>query len=473
MRVLVLWCILLITGAATAHSQTTSRGGAIALGDLSKSLQDLAQRVSPSVVQIFVTGYAPQEEQRETGSGEPTVERSSGSGVVLDAEGFIVTNAHVVENATRLEVELPIAATGGAPGRSIIKRRGRLVPAKIVGIDHETDLAVVKVEAAGLPALPFGDSDALRPGQIVMAFGSPLGLESSVTMGVVSAVARQLEPEDPMIYIQTDAPINPGNSGGALVDSDGRLVGINTLIYSQSGGSEGIGFAAPSNIVKNVFTQIRRNGRVRRGEVGVSPQTITPVLAEALGLSEEGGVILADVDPKGPAAKSGVQAGDIVLALDGKAMENGRQFRVNLYTRPIGDVVHLDVQRGSDRRQVSITIAERDDDLGRLAEIAAIQRELLPELGVVVVDVTDRIAKLLPDRRSDSGAVIVVVAPDAPFSQQGKLQAGDIVRAMNGTPVRNIADLKHLSAVLKTGSAVALLVERQGDLMYLAFRVAR
>ncbi len=473
MRVFVLSYILLITGAAAADSQTTSRGGAIALGDLSKSLQDLAQRVSPSVVQIFVTGYAPQEEQRETGSGEPTMERSSGSGVVLDAEGFIVTNAHVVENATRLEVELPITATGGAPGRSIIKRRGRLVPAKIVGIDHETDLAVVKVEAAGLPALSFGDSDALRPGQIVMAFGSPLGLESSVTMGVVSAVARQLEAEDPMIYIQTDAPINPGNSGGALVDSDGHLVGINTLIYSQSGGSEGIGFAAPSNIVKNVFTQIRRNGRVRRGEVGVSPQTITPVLAEALGLSEEGGVILADVDPKGPAAKSGVQAGDIVLSLDGKAMENGRQFRVNLYTRPIGDEVHLDVQRGSDRRQVSITIAERDDDLGRLAEIAAIQRELLPELGVVVVDLTDRIAKLLPERRSDSGAVIVVVAPDAPFSQQGRLQAGDIVRAINGTPVRNITDLKHLSAVLKTGSAVALLLERQGDLMYLAFRVAR
>src|SRR5207237_7823807 len=243
---------------------------------------------------------------------------------------------HVVWNATRMDVELPFAATGGAQGRSIIKRRGRLVAANIVGIDHETDLAVIKVDAAGLPTVPLGDSDALRPGQIVMAFGSPLGFESTVTMGVVSAVARQLEPEDAMIYIQTDAPIKPGNSGGALVDADGRLVGINTLIYSQSGGSEGIGFAAPSNIVKNVFTQIRRNGRVRRGEVGVSPQTITPVLAEALALSEEGGVILADVDPKGAAAKAGLQAGDIVLALDGKPMENGRQFRVNLYTRPIG-----------------------------------------------------------------------------------------------------------------------------------------
>ena len=136
-----------------------------------------------------------------------------------------------------------------------------------------------------------------------------------------------------------------------------------------------------------------------------------------------------------------------MLALDGKPMENGRQFRVNLYTRPIGDIVHLDVQRGSERRAISVTIAEREDDLGRLAEIAAIQRELLPELGIVVVDLTDRIAKLLPERRGDSGAVVIAVAPDAPFSQQGKLQAGDIVRAMNGIPVRNIADLKHLSGL--------------------------
>jgi serine protease Do len=472
-RVFVLSCAVLLSGVISADAQAPSRSSTLALGDLSKSLQDLAEKVSPSVVQIFVTGYAPPEEQKETASGEPTIERSSGSGVVLDSDGFIVTNAHVVENATRLDVELPIAATGGAQGRSIIKRRGRLVGARIVGFDHETDLAVIKVDATGLPTLPFGDSDALRPGQLVMAFGSPLGLESSVTMGVVSAVARQLEPEDPMIYIQTDAPINPGNSGGALVDADGRLVGINTLIYSQSGGSEGIGFAAPSNIVRNVFTQIRRSGRVRRGEVGVTPQTITAVLAEALDLPDQAGVILADVDPKGPAARAGLQAGDLVLALDGKPMENGRQFRVNLYTRPIGDVVHLDVQRGSDRRTVAVTIAEREDDLGRLAEIAAVRRELLPELGLIVVDLTDLVAKLLPDRRSDSGAVIIAVAPDAPYSQQGRLQPGDIVRAINGTPVRNMTDLKHLSAVLKPGAAVALLVERQGDLMYLAFRVSR
>src|SRR4029079_2165764 len=239
-------------------------------------------------------GYPPPDEENQSPSIEPQLERSSGSGVIVDSDGYIVTNTHVVENATRIEVELPPDPAVAGRGRSIVRRRGRTVGAQVVAIDHETDIAVVKVEAHGLPPLQFGDSDALRSGQIVLAFGSPLGLESSVSMGVVSAVARQLTPDDPMIYIQTDATINPGNSGGALVDTAGRLVGINTLIYSQSGGSEGIRFAAPSNIVRNVFTQIRKHGRVRRGEIGVTTQTITPLMAEALGLSFDAGVVLPD-----------------------------------------------------------------------------------------------------------------------------------------------------------------------------------
>src|SRR5262245_35354978 len=315
-------------GGVPANVTAQSASRALALGELPQALEELAAKVSPCVVQIFVTGYAPPEEQQERATGEPTVEQSSASGVVVDPDGLIVTNAHVVENATRLEVELSFAATGGDPGRSTVKRRGRVVAAAVVAIDKETDLAVVKVEAHGLPALPFGDSDLLRPGQIVLAFGSPLGLDSSVTLGVVSAVARQLEPEDPMIYIQTDAPINPGNSGGALVDTDGRLVGINTLIYTQSGGSEGIGFAAPSNIVRNVFTQIRATGRVKRGDIGVSAQTVTPLLADALGLSSDAGVVVADVVEGSPAARAGVEPGDVLVSLDGKRMENGRQFRI-------------------------------------------------------------------------------------------------------------------------------------------------
>jgi serine protease Do len=449
-----------------------SRAAALALGELSKSLEALASKVSPCVVQIFVTGYAPPEEQQEGGTGEPAIERSSGSGVIVDPDGYIVTNAHVVENATRLEVELSSAASGVPVGRSIVKRRGRIVGARIVAIDHETDLAVVKVDASGLPTLAIGDSDRLHPGQIVLAFGSPLGLDSSVTMGVVSAVARQLEPDDPMIYIQTDAPINPGNSGGPLVDTDGHLVGINTLIYTQGGGSEGIGFAAPSNIVRNVFTQIRKTGRVLRGEIGVTAQTITPLLADALQLPSDAGIIISDVDPDGPADKAGVKPGDLVVALDGKPMENGRQLRVNLYSRAVGDTVSLELIRGGTRRTITVPVEEREDDPSRLEQLAAALRQIvsLAPLGVGVIDINDRVAKLLPDLREKSGAVIVAIAPDAPYSQQGKLKPGDVIRGINGKTIATVAYLLELTKELKSGTPVALQVERGGDYMYVAFR---
>jgi len=292
--------VCLLAGPAPVAAQAAKGPG---LADLSRSLQDLAEKVSPSVVQIFVTGYGVPDESDRTATGDPVIERGSGSGVIVSEDGYVVTNAHVVENATRIEVELPFAATGGNPGRSILGRRGRTLGAQVVAIDEETDLAVLKIAARALPVMAYGDSDALRPGQIVLAIGSPLGLSSSVTMGVVSAVARQLAPEDPMVYVQTDSAINPGNSGGALVDTEGRLIGINTMILSQSGGSEGIGFAAPSNIVKNVVAQIIKYGRVRRGEIGVHAQTITPLMAEALGLEVDTGVILSDVAPGSPAAR--------------------------------------------------------------------------------------------------------------------------------------------------------------------------
>jgi serine protease Do len=275
-----------------------------------------------------------------------------------------------------------------------------------------------------------------------------------------------------MIYIQTDAPINPGNSGGALVDAEGRLVGINTLIYSQSGGSEGIGFAAPSNIVKNVVTQIQKSGRVRRGEIGVTPQTVTPLLAEALGLNEQAGVIVADVDPNGPAAGAGVKAGDLVASLDGKPMENGRQLRVNLYSHAVGDTVKIDTIRAGEHRTVDVKIEEREDDPSRIQELASGLRQLmpLPKLGVLTIDINDKIARLLPDLREKSGAVIVSVAADAPYSQQGKLQPGDVIRAVNGKTVATVAYLAQLVKELKSGDAVALHVERAGDMRYISFR---
>jgi len=441
------------------------------LTELSQSLQELAERVSPSVVQIFVTGYA-QPDEDDPSAGEPILERTSGSGVIVDSDGYIVTNAHVIERATRIEVELPLAATGTAPGASVIRRRGRVVGAQIVALDHETDVAVVKVEGKGLPVLAFGDSEALRPGQIVLAFGSPLGLESSVTLGVVSAVARQLTPEDPMIYIQTDAPINPGNSGGALVDTEGRLVGISTLIYSQSGGNEGIGFAAPSNIVRNVFAQIRKTGRVRRGDIGVHTQTLTPLLAEGLGVSADAGVVLSDVMPGGPAARAGLQPGDLVLALDGKRMENGRQLRINLYARGVNDTVVLDVQRGDRKLSIRVLVGERDSQAGRLSNLIG-QQVPIRALGVLGLTLTPQIAQLLPDLRRQRGVVVANVSLHVPYSQQGRLQPGDVIYSFNGQKVETAADLNAAVTPLKPGTAAVLQVERSGTLMYLAFRIER
>jgi serine protease Do len=273
-----------------------------------------------------------------------------------------------------------------------------------------------------------------------------------------------------MIYVQTDAPINPGNSGGALVDAEGRLVGINTLIYSQGGGSEGIGFAAPSNIVRNVFLQIKKTGGVRRGEIGVHAQTITPMMAEALGLTYDAGVILADVPPDSPAARAGLRSGDVVLRLDGKPMENGRQFRINIYTRGAGEQVALDVRRGDQTLTVRVPVGERDTETVRLEELIGPQLPI-GRLGIVALDVTPAIAQLLPRLRRREGAVVAKVRPDAPFSQQGRLKPGDVIYALNGQPIAGVGALKSAVDALQPGAAVVLLLERDQTLMYLSFRV--
>ena len=273
-----------LSAQATAVQAPPAAHGVAGLSELSHSLEQLVERVSPSVVQIFVTGYVPPDEEDQTATGEPALERSSGSGVILDSDGYIVTNAHVVEIRDAARGRVAARRDRRGAGRSIVRRRGRNVGAQVVAIDHETDLAVVKVEAqgtAGAAVRRFGHAASGPAGAGVRqpARARLVGHDGRGERGGAAADA-----DDPMIYVQTDAPINPGNSGGALVDTDGRLVGINTLIYTQSGGSEGIGFAAPSNIVRNVFTQIRKTGRVRRGEIGVNPQTVTPLIAEALKL---------------------------------------------------------------------------------------------------------------------------------------------------------------------------------------------
>ncbi|HEY6548858.1 MAG TPA: trypsin-like peptidase domain-containing protein, partial [Vicinamibacteria bacterium] len=343
---------------APAPARSTAR-----LGELNAELQALVARVTPSVVQILVTSYGA---TASSGTGVAlTTQRASGSGAVIDALGHIVTNAHVVQGARRIEVMRSPRREG--PGGSIVRPAGRPIPARVVGIDRETDLALLKVEGTGLVPLPFAEPDELRQGQIVLAFGSPLGLDNSVSLGVLSALARQLRPDDPMIYLQTDAPINPGSSGGPLVDIQGRLVGVNTLIMSQGGGNEGIGFAAPVHIVRSVVEHIRDQGRLPRGWIGVRVQTVTPLLASGLSLSEEASVIVSDVVADTPAAGADLRIGDLLLSVDGRLLDNGRQFDVRLYRARPGESVKLELLRDGRRLVAEVHVVERPGDPDRFA----------------------------------------------------------------------------------------------------------
>ena len=448
-------------------SQTRPRAAATTTAaDLSSSLEATARLAAPAVVQIFTTSYTAGDGIVPRPAELITTERASGSGVVVDPDGYIITNAHVVKGAERVRVELPMPGNG----QSILASRSRTVSGRIVGLDLETDLAVIKVEERNLTALAFGDSDALRAGQIVLAVGSPLGFSNSVSLGVVSAIARQLQPESPMIYVQTDASINPGSSGGPLVDLSGRVVGINTLIASRAGGSEGLGFAAPSNIARTVYEQIRKSGRVRRGDIGVRPQTVTPLLASGLSLAREQGVILADVKPGSPAARAGLRPGDLVLTLDGKPMENGRQLQVSLYRRFVGDVVTLEVLRDDKPLTVPVAMTEREDALAGLASVDP-RPHLVTRLGILGVELDAQVAELLPVVRVRSGIVVASMVPGAIDARDGGLAQGDVIYAVNRKPVARIAELRTIIDAFKTGDPVVLQLERGGELMYLAFTV--
>ncbi|HET7293687.1 MAG TPA: trypsin-like peptidase domain-containing protein [Vicinamibacteria bacterium] len=460
------FAVALLLAAPVAGSQSAAqRPQPSELARFNGDLQDLIARVKPAVVQVLVRGYAA-----PVGAAEAALlprQFSAGSGVVLDPDGYVVTNAHVVHGARTVQVLLPSARDDG---RSVLKSRGRPVGAQVVGVDRETDIAVLKVAETGLVALPLGDSESVRQGQVVLALGSPLGLEDSVSLGVVSAVARQLEPEHPMIYIQTDASINRGNSGGPLVDTEGRVIGINTLILSQSGGSEGIGFAAPAHIVGSVYEQIRQSGRVRRGEIGARAQTITPVLARGLGLPRDRGVVIADVKTGSAAQRAGLGIGDVVLSIDGKPLENARQLDVNLYRRTPGTSVSLAVLRGATLHPIVVTVGERPRDRQRLLDRVSPERNLVPRLGLLALDLDEEVQAMVGPLRAQAGVVVAASQADALPFEDG-IEAGDVIYSVNASPVADIAQLRAAIDALKPGAGAVLQVERDGQLRFVAVSV--
>jgi serine protease Do len=434
------------------------------LRELSGSFEEISQRCGRAVVQIFARTYVAPDESDASGA-LLTAENSSGSGILMSPDGYILTNAHVVKNAHTLKVQLNVRAEMEA--RELGDRTmNRPIAATLVGIDRDSDLAVIKIDKKNLPYLPFGDSHELKQGQIVLALGNPLGLDNSVSLGVVSAVARQVKPDDAMVYIQTDAPINPGNSGGPLVDSEGRVVGINTFILTQSGGSEGIGFAIPSNIARDVYTQIKLQGHVHRAHLGITAETITPAMVEGLDLETDHGVIVSDVESGGPAEHAGIQADDIIIALNNKRMMTKHQLEANIFRIRPGTTVILRVQRGEGQLDLPVIAEEQSgEELDALADAVDPVKNVVPQLGIVGLDITKAVHELMPDLRRPAGVVVAARKANTPYSGP-LLETGDVIYAVNHRIVGNVAQLRETMSDLKSGQAAVLTIEREQHLIY-------
>jgi serine protease Do len=453
------------SGSATANSPSSETPSVLV--QLNGALESLAARVSPAVVQILVTGYGPLKEEDRSQTSFIVRQHAVGSGVIVDSHGYIMTNAHVVEGAQRIRVALPLP-TGDSAGQVPIGKR-RILEARLLGQHKETDLALLKVDETDLPTLALVSQQRPQVGQLVFAIGSPEGLQNSVTMGVLSALARQADPNKPLTYLQTDAPINPGNSGGPLVDMNGTVIGINTFILSQGGGSEGLGFAIPARVVDFVYHSLRNHGHVHRVEIGAVAQEITPDLAEGLHLSQHWGVIVVDVAPDGPAAAAGLQIQDVILTADDRRIETLPSLSAALYLHRLDQVVKLEILRGNDKKTLYVPAIEHRDHMDELLDAINPENSLVPRLGILGMDLTSELRSKL-GLRIPSGVVVVGRAVDLIMPDTG-LQAGDVLHQLNTTPIDSMETLRATVDKLKTGDPVVLQVERQDGLMYVSFEM--
>lgn len=458
------WTLALVAMPAPAEAQDRSSD---ALHRMNESVDALIRKVSPGVVQILVTGYGTVEDTERGNTGVVIGrQRAIGSGFVVDPSGYVLTNAHVVSGAQRVQVVLSNATSDDSVD-AVLSTKTNLVPARIIGVTKEIDLALLKVDLTGLPALKLANYKDLRQGESVFALGSPEGLRNSVTHGIISSVARQTDPDSAMVYLQTDAPINPGNSGGPLVDVNGDVVGVNTFILSQSGGNEGLGFAIPCGVANIAYQQLRKFGHLHRSEIGISVQTVTPTLADGLTLPRKFGVIISDVQPGGPAELAGLRIGDILIAIDGKAAGSVPYVAFHLLSRESGDKVHLDVLRANLRLGFDVRLKEPPHDMDQITALADPEKNLIPALGILGVEIDQRIAAMTTDLRDPFG--IIVAARAAGAASEVPLTTGDVIRTLNGEPMTTLDRLRTTLQALRPGAPVVLQIQRDQKLMYIAF----
>ena len=375
-------------------------------------------------------------------------QKASGSGVIMTSDGYILTNSHVVDGATRVHVTLSDR---------------REFDAKVVGRDAEADIAVIKVDATGLPAVTIGDSSRVEVGDLALAIGNPFGLGQTVTMGIVSALGRTgLGIESYENFIQTDAAVNPGNSGGALVNTRGELIGINTAILSESGGNQGIGFAIPSNMARSLMNQIKDHGQVTRGFLGIVPQDLTPQLASSFGIKDTKGALVAQVEDNGPAAAAGLQRGDVIREMNGTVILGAGDLRLQVAELAPGSALSLKVLRNGAEKSISVKVGTRPGEaVSKLAP--SLDSNPSGKLGVSVQDLNPQVARQLGLPSNASGVVITQVQPDSPAAEAG-IMRGDVVQEVNRQPVKSSADFR--DAVSQTSKSVLLLIHRDDKTIY-------
>ena len=413
----------------------------------------LPSPLSDEGLREFFGGQVPQKQGKQTLEG-------LGSGVIVSADGYILTANHVVAKADEIMVGL---------GAELRKYK-----AKKVGTDPGTDVALLKIEEKNLPAITFADSDKARSGDVVLALGNPFGLRQTVTMGIISAVGRGgMGIVDYENFIQTDAAINMGNSGGALVDTEGRLVGINSAILTRSGGSQGVGFAIPANLARDVMPSLREKGRVIRGYIGTSVQTLTPELADAMKLKTQmSGALVGEVTPKSPAEKAGIKTGDVITSVNGKKIGDARELRLMIGSMSPGTKAQIKVNREGQEKTFGVDLVEMPANAMQPPTEASPEESVPPEKStvfgaVVVADVTDDLRTALNLPKEIQGAVIVELDSASPAAQAG-LHEGDVIQEVNKQPVKNAKDLVALSKKLKPNEKILMRVYSQGRSGYVA-----
>ncbi len=459
-----------LTGRKKAYGPSTPPNVPRQIVETSKAFTEIAGAVSPAVVNISTTKVVRRDSSplfddpffdffnpfRDFKAPKKWKEQSLGSGVIVSPDGYIITNNHVIEQADEIRV---------------ILFDKRSFKARIIGADPKTDVALVKIDAGSLPTVRWGDSDKLQVGEFVLAIGNPFGLSHTVTMGIISAVGRaNVGIADYEDFIQTDAAINPGNSGGPLVNIRGELIGINTAIFSKSGGYQGIGFAVPSNMVRLVMDQLQQKGKVTRGWLGVTIQELTPELAQKFGIRNAKGALVGDISKGSPAERAGLRRGDVIIEFNGKKITDPGHLRNMVSQAKAGSQISLLVLRGDKELRIPVVIAELPKDIAESAP--GVSPEEAPSevlSGLSVMELTREIARQLGLRKDEKGVVIARVEPGSGADEAG-IRKGDIIQEIDRKKIEGLTDYTRIVSGIKPGDTVLLFINRGGRKFYVTLR---